>query len=228
MIKLLKKTYTKNNNPVELFVTENNPEKSKTILIIGVFHGDEPEGEVLINRLMAELAIAASHPADTPRNNSCVENNKVLFIPCLCPDGKELNTRTNANGVDLNRNFPTKNRKLPKKKDSYYPGKFPASEPETKFLIEILEEYKPSRILTIHAPYKVVNYDGPAKELAEEMSKLNGYPVQKDIGYPTPGSFGTYAGIERNIPVITLELPENECLEKLWEDNKEAFYYFIK
>ena len=35
--------------------------------------------------------------------------NTPLFIPCLNPDGMSKNTRTNSNGVDLNRNFPTKN-----------------------------------------------------------------------------------------------------------------------
>ena len=95
-------------------------------------------------------------------------------------------------------------------------------------MIQVIDEYKPDRILTLHTPYRVVNYDGCAKELAEEISKLNGYPVEENIGYPTPGSFGTYCGIERNIPTITLELPENELPEKLWNDNKKAFYFFVK
>ena len=235
MPELIKKAYTTKNNLIELFITEkSNQQKGQTVLIIGVFHGDEPEGEFLINKLMEQ--IAASHPQNAPRNDKNRHSeeqsdvrilNKVLFIPCLNPDGKQLKTRTNANGVDLNRNFPTKNWELSKEKDSYYSGTSPASEIETQFLMEIIEEYKPNRILTIHTPYKVVNYDGSAREIAEEISKFNGYPVQESIGYATPGSFGTYCGIERNIPTITLELPENEPVEKLWDDNKEAFYYFV-
>lgn len=219
MIKLLKTALTEKNNIIQLFefIEEGAKSPLQTCLIIGVFHGDEPEGEDLIYKLMHEFK----------GDNTYCRLSQVLFIPCLNPDGKELKTRTNANGVDLNRNFPTKNWELSKEKDSYYSGISPASEIETKFLIKIIEEYKPDRILTLHTPYRVVNYDGPAKEMAEEISKLNGYPVEENIGYPTPGSFGTYAGIERNIPVITLELPENECIEKLWEDNKEAFYWFI-
>ncbi len=229
MLKLVKKAYTANNNLIELFVAGNLcHQNSKTALIIGVFHGDEPEGAFLIHNLMQEIEIAASHPSCAPRNDRMGGNNKILLIPCLNPDGKANKTRTNANGVDLNRNFPTKNWELSGDKDSYYSGIEPASEIETKFIIEILDEYKPDRILTLHTPYRVVNYDGNAKEIAEEISKLNGYPVQENIGYPTPGSFGTYAGIELNIPTITLELPENEPPQKLWEDNKEVFYYFIK
>ncbi len=53
------------------------------------------------------------------------------------------------------------------------------------------------------------------------MAKFNGYRVSDSIGYPTPGSLGTYAGVERNIPIITLELPP-VSLEESWEQNRDA------
>ena len=140
-------------------------------------------------------------------------------------DGKIKNQRQNSNLVDLNRNFPTKNWKRTEKND-YYGGEFSASEIETKFIINVLDNYRIDAILSIHAPFKIVNYDGPAKNLANKISSLTGYKVQSDIGYPTPGSFGTYAGVERNIPTITLELPENETDESLWAVNKSVFSYF--
>ena len=144
----------------------------------------------------------------------------VLFIPCLNPDGLQNNTRINANGVDLNRNFPTKNwggdtGAAGNNPSDYFGGKSAGSEIETQFVMEVIEEYKPSRILTLHAPYKVVNYDGPAREWAEKISEIIGYPVEESIGYPTPGSFGTYCGVERNIPTITLELDETCAVESL-------------
>ena len=116
--------------------------------------------------------------------------------------------------MDLNRNFPTKNWELTKKNE-FFGGETPASEIETQFVIDIIQEYKPSLILTLHAPFKVVNYDGPAKEIAEKISKIIKYPVEASIGYPTPGSFGTFAGIERQIPTITLELDEKMPVENL-------------
>ena len=146
----------------------------------------------------------------------------VLFIPTLNPDGKQLKTRTNSNKVDLNRNFPTKNWELTQK-DNYFGGEKPASEKETQFLINVIEKYQPKSIITLHTPYKIVNYDGPAKELAKKISKIINYPIEESIGYPTPGSFGTYVGIERNIPTITLEMDEEETIENLYIPIKEIF-----
>ena len=155
----------------------------------------------------------------------------LLFIPCLNPDGMQLGQRTNANGVDLNRNFPTKNwgenhgdnATCDDEKSAYYGGISGGSEIETQFLIDTINEFKPHRILTLHAPYKVVNYDGPAKELAEKISTIINYPVEASIGYPTPGSFGTYAGVERQIPTITLELDEEIPVEQLIQPVFEIF-----
>lgn len=165
---------------------------NSSTLVIGCFHGDEPQGKYLIEEYL-----------------KLNPNSRLMFIPCLNEYGVKHNIRTNENGVDLNRNFPTKNWVL-SEKDNFFGGTSPGSEEETKFIIDIVEKYNPQIILTLHAPYKVVNYDGDAKELSEKISKIIGYPVEESIGYPTPGSFGTWAGIEKGIKTITLELDE-EC-----------------
>ncbi len=191
---------TKLGNSVEL---KGNNGK---VLIVGVFHGDEPQGKYLIEEYL--------------KSN---DNNGLLFIPCLNPDGLLLGRRTNANGVDLNRNFPTKNwgknegdnATCDDANTAYYGGTKGGSEIETQFLIDTINEFKPQTILTLHAPYKVVNYDGPAKEIAAKIAEIINYPVEASIGYPTPGSFGTYAGVERQIPTITLELDEEVPVENL-------------
>ena len=202
MIKQLKKILSKQGRSIELLQFKNE-HAAKTVLIIGVFHGDEPQGEYLINRFLEEKDFI-------PKNN-------LLIIPCLNPDGKFLNTRQNSNGVDLNRNFPTKNWELTNIEDDYFGGNSPASEEETKFVVNVVEKYSPKLILTLHAPYKIVNYDGgeDARVISEKISGIIGYPVEKNIGYPTPGSFGTWAGIERKIPTITLEIDETVDVEEL-------------
>lgn len=208
-MKEIKQIKTVGNRDVELLKADSNS-GDKTVLIIGVFHGDEPQGEYLIRKFMSQ------------RKEPC--KNQIYIIPCLNPDGKALGTRQNANGIDLNRNFPTKNRKIIED-EHYFGGTEGGSEIETQFIIDVLKEYKPDFILTIHAPYRVVNFDGNAEKYAKDISEITGYPVEEDIGYETPGSFGTYAGKERNIPTITLELPEDKTNEELWEETKEIFDY---
>ncbi len=207
----LKSAKTAAGNEIELLELKN-AKYDKTVLIIGVFHGDEPDGEFLIRKYL-----------ENAKNYD--GKNRLLVVPCLNPDGKALNRRTNGNGVDLNRNFPTKNWEL-SAADEYFGGKCAGSEIETDFICRIIDDFAPDAVLTLHEPYKIVNFDGPAAEIASKIAQITGYPVQKDIGYPTPGSFGTYCGVERNIPVITLELPEKEDKSVLWNANKGIFSYF--
>lgn len=175
------------------------------IFVIGVFHGDEPQGDYLIREYF-----------------KIRPDSSLLFIPCLNRSGFLANTRVNSNGVDLNRNFPTNNW-MKSEKNEFFGGNFPGSETETKFLIKLIEKYEPKIILTLHAPYKIVNYDGEALELAQKISEIMDYPVEGNIGYPTPGSFGTWAGVERNIKVITLELDEEIEVVKLKEPVFKVF-----
>ena len=200
MVKIL----TKDNDEIELILPKTEHPK---VLVIGVTHGDEPQGNFLIKKYLRE----------TPET-------KLMFIPTLNPGGLRLNQRTNIRGVDLNRNFPTENWQ-DSPKNEFWGGEAPASEIETLFVINTIENFKPKLILTLHAPYKVVNYDGDAEIYAKEISNITGYPVQEDIGYPTPGSFGTYAGIEKGIPTITLELDEECELETLVNPIFKVFNY---
>ena len=221
--RILKTTKTKLGNEIQL-IGNNSSNTNKISLVIGVFHGDEPQGKFLIEEYLKKCGML-------PTSKSPIARRGLLFIPCLNPDGMQLGQRTNANGVDLNRNFPTKNWGKNEGENAtcndantdYYGGKSAGSEIETQFLIDTINEFKPDKILTLHAPYKVVNYDGPAQEWAEQISKIINYPVEASIGYPTPGSFGTYAGVEKQIQTITLELDEEIPVEQLVQPAFEIF-----
>lgn len=181
------------------------------VLFFGAFHGDEPESAQLMKSFLKHLA---AHP-------EYLKGKTVVIVPEVNPDGLKKDQRANARGVDINRNFPTKNWNNKGKGTSTWGGSQPASEPETKVVVELIERFQPARIISVHAPYRNVNYDGPAESLARAMSRENGYPVEPYIGYPTPGSFGTYAGKEKNIPTITLELPKRGTRD-VWSDNRAA------
>lgn len=181
-----------------------------TTVIFGAFHGDEQTGFHLVVQL-----------AETLYAKPNLIHSRVVLIPVLNPDGLLKRKRTNANDVDINRNFPTDNWTPVYEKARYHPGPSPGSEVETQLAMKIIDRYHPAKIISIHDDLMMNNYNGPAKELAEEMAKYNGYPVTSDVGYPTPGSFGNFAGEELGIPLITLELPDTNP-EDAWEENGQA------
>ena len=193
------------NNQIKI-IKKSNSNYDKKILIIGGFHGDEWQGEYFINSYL--------------KNSKKPKKNEVYYIPRL----NNNTERKNKRGDDLNRNFPTKNW-IKSENNDYFGGEKPNSEIETKFLVDLIDKNDFSAIITLHAPYKVINYDGPALELAQKIQKFINYKITSDIGYPTPGSFGTYCGIERNIPTITLEIDENENIESLKNKFHKLFEY---
>ncbi|GBF22655.1 peptidase M14 carboxypeptidase A [Candidatus Gastranaerophilus sp. (ex Termes propinquus)] len=189
-------------------IIKNYADFEKTILIVGVVHGDEPQGEHFINEYL--------------KHDLKPGKNRVFFIPRL----NDCKTRTNANVVDLNRNFPTKNWES-SEKNEFWGGEHPGSEPQTRFLIKLIEENNFDAIITIHAPYKIVNYDGEQSlSLAEKIAEILNYPTQEDIGYPTPGSFGTYCGLERGITTVTIEVEEGLGKQKFGLLTKKFFEIF--
>ncbi len=161
------------------------------------------------------------------------EGKRVLIIPIQNPDGFVRGTRTNANGVDLNRNYPTSNwGHQPEGRRPVRFGNAPASEPETQMVLKLMSLHQPTKILSVHQPLHCNNPDGPnGLALAELMAEYNGYPVEPYIGFPTPGSYGTYGGRELEIPMVTLELPGggpySDAFDEMWEDNREALLAFV-
>ena len=173
------------------------------VMVVGGIHGDELSSSALALRW---ISLAAQAPANTP--------NPVhwRFIPMLNPDGlmAQPAKRVNANGVDLNRNFPTPNwvrdakvywEQRTKKDPRRWPGKEPLSEPESKFLHDEMASFKPHLIVSIHAPYGVLDFDGPTVP----PSKL-GRLYLDQVGI-FPGSLGNYGGVHKGMPVVTIELP---------------------
>ena len=213
-MKILDKVITTNGNEIGFLELKSKQSKAKNILFLGVTHGEEPQGKYLIERFIKKI-----------KEENLNFKNNLYFIPCLNPDGMEKGKRGNYNNVDLNRNFPTKNYQVTTFDDETTSGSFANSEKETGFLSNIIETIKFDVILSFHAPFAIVNYDGNALNIAQKISQITGYPIQADIGYPTPGSFGTFCGVERNIPTITLEVSDKLSKEELWEQNKDVFTY---
>jgi len=196
------------------------PEKRQPIgrvLLIGGTHGDEYAAVSIVFKWMQTL----------DKYHSGMFHWHV--VPLLNPDGLLLHhpsVRLNANGVDLNRNMPSpdwyrqttaywKSRGYDPRR---YPGTAPLSEPESKWLYEEIRKFKPDAIVSVHAPYGLLDFDGPP-----EGPRDIGYLHLKLIGV-YPGSLGNFAGIQHDIPVITAELPHAgimpsaQQISHMWRD----------
>lgn len=187
------------------------------VMLIGGTHGDELTSVSMVFQWMQRLDKERFQPFQW------------RVIPCLNPDGllTQPATRVNANGVDLNRNYPTKDwderaliywKTKTHSDKRRYPGSKASSEPETRALMELIGSFRPDAIVTIHAPYGVLDYDGPR----DPPSKF-GYLHLQLLG-TYPGSLGNYAGINLGLPVITLELssagqmPTPAQQQSIWGD----------
>jgi len=190
-----------------------------TFIFAGI-HGDEPTPASVAHELCELL-----------KSNPRLWDNRSVAVICQAnPDGLSLRTRGNSRGVDLNRNFPASNWCL-SDRGRYHGGPRPQSEPETCAIVRAVDMLKPGRIVSIHSISRgkhCNNYDGPAEHFAREMAAHNRYPAKASIGYPTPGSFGTWAGKERAIPTITLELPADLSAEQCWTENRQALLAIIR
>lgn len=186
------------------------------VLVVGGVHGDELSSTSLV---LHWIAAAMNDPAHIHWR----------FVPLMNPDGmlKARPSRTNANGVDLNRNFPTPNwhkdaphywQNRTKKDPRRFPGHQSLSEPETRWLHQEMERWQPHLIVAVHAPYGVLDYDGPVA-----APKKLGSLILDQVGI-FPGSLGNYGGVHKKVPVVTIELPsalrtpQEKEMRKMWQD----------
>lgn len=180
----------------------------EVVLVLGAIHGNEPAGRALSRQLILALR----------EEPTLLAGRRVVVVPVANPDGLAAGTRANVNGVDLNRNFPARNRV-----NSGQYGLEALSEPEARAIYRLIDTQRPVRVISIHQPLDCVDWDGPAEELARRMSQASGLPMRK-LG-ARPGSLGAYVGETLGVPIVTLELPrEAHTLTgtQLWEAYGEA------
>ena len=198
-----------------------DPRAQNTTVIFAMVHGDE------ITPLYLGIRMAhwmKEHEKEFP-------NTHVIVAPMVNPDGffNRPRHRTNAHGVDINRNFNTSDWKemaLKAWKGKFrsdprrFPGSTARSEPETVFQEELIRKFRPTKILSIHAPLNFMDYDGPTYlslarfpgQYVRECLKLRNRLKATSSGF-FPGSLGNFAGQEMGIPTLTLELPTADALQ---------------
>ena len=132
-----------------------------TVLVVGCIHGDECEGLEIV-RLLARAE--PRHAID------------LWIVPNLNPDGRAAHTRQNARGVDLNRNFPYRWRPGPRGR--YYPGPRPASEPETRIAMRLVERIQPDITIWYHQPLAMIVRSNGRLRVQREYARLVGLPLR--------------------------------------------------
>ncbi len=183
------------------------------VLLVGGIHGDEYSSVTIVFKWMAIL----------DRFHSGLFHWRIS--PLMNPDGllRKRSQRMNANGVDLNRNFPcpdwheaTRDYWVRRTSSNprRYPGTEPLSEPESQWLDDEIASFRPDVIVSIHAPLEVLDFDGPPaapKRLGSlHLNLLGTYP----------GSLGRYAGVYKEIPVVTIELPSAGIMPPVSEQKR--------
>ncbi|MCP4878425.1 MAG: murein peptide amidase A [Gammaproteobacteria bacterium] len=190
------------------------------ILLVGGTHGDE----------LASISIVFKWMHTLEKHHSGLFHWRIN--PLMNPDGalQPRHRRTNANGVDLNRNFSTPEshngaalnywKVKTYQNERRYPGPYPLSEPETNWLHQEIIDFNPDVVIAVHAPYSLVDYDAPSR--ANAPTRIG--HLYKNLMGTYPGSLGNYAGIHLGVPVITLELPHagimptRNQISRLWTD----------
>jgi len=217
--------YTVQDRPIAIrdFQPGTRVQKPSRILIMGGIHGDEYSSISIMFKWMELL------------ERSDNKDFRWRFVPTVNPDGLLVGqaVRQNANAVDLNRNFSSRDwvdlaedywENITHRNPRRFPGEEPASEPEVQWVVNQIQSYKPDVIVSVHAPYHLLDYDGPP-EPPEQIGELHLHL----LGVYT-GSLGNYAGINLGIPVVTMELPSagimpsDEQIISMWNDLLEWLY----
>jgi protein MpaA len=179
-------------------LTVFGPDKSE-IVILASIHGDEAETTVVVSEALR-----------------CIPQGDLQAAVILCgnPDGMLRGMRGNGRGVDLNRNFPTSNwapdpvhyktRANDARDIALSPGTEPASEPETRALLSLLARLNPRAVVSLHAALACID-DAGGSQLGRRLAERCALPLLMEIGYPTPGSMGTWA-LEQKLTLVTWEL----------------------
>ncbi|KAA1374623.1 DUF2817 domain-containing protein [Aeromicrobium fastidiosum] len=169
-----------------------DPTSSTKVLLLAAMHGDE-KGSVTTLR--------------TLRDGRPIKGADIWVVPVVNPDGYASNRRQNAHGVDLNRNFGAKWRRIRGATDS---GRRAFSEPETRAIRDFVDEIRPTHTVSYHQPLDGIDIrDTGDRAWAKRLASRVRLPQKAFDCFSR--CFGTYSmwfrAKHRRGAVVTVELP---------------------
>ena len=213
---------------------------------IANMHGDETVGRELCLYLIEWLV---NGYGNNDRATDIVDNTSIFIMPSMNPDGFENGSRYNANGVDLNRDFP----------DQFNDpnNSLSGRQPETQAMMQWTWEHNFVLSANMHTGALVANYpyDGPNTgvysgapddDVFVQISRCyaDAHPNMESGGFQdgiTNGAdwYAVFGGMQDWNYVwesdfeITLEQnevkwPNSNQLDGLWEDHQESMISYIE
>ena len=152
-----------------------DPSRSRKALVVGCIHGNEPAGIAIADALALVPA-----PGKTD----------LWIVPDLNPDGVAAGTRQNADGVDLNRNFPWQWRPIGHPGTTFYPGTGALSERESRIAYRLILRLRPVVSIWFHQHLALVDESGGAVDVERRFAQVAGLPLRRLARYP--GSVTTW------------------------------------
>jgi hypothetical protein len=168
---------------------------NQTTLIVAGLDGEDIIAVNWIDRFVRQLQ-------ESPES---VRNHTLVFLRAVNPDGL-LNRRfENANGIALTRNFPTAGYRPGGRPSA---GKGPASEPETRVLLQVLYDVQPRRVvhLTSTPRKSSAECNGVAAEATASLSAIRGMSVQTFDAKEHPGSLEDFVTTVLGAEMVSLQL----------------------
>ena len=127
------------------------------VLVVGSIHGNETAGMAVV------AALRRAHPQED-----------LWLVPTLNPDGVAHGTRQNADGIDLNRNFPADWRSFGPPWSTYAAGPRPFSEPETRLARALILRVRPRVTIWFHQHLDLVWAYGRSSAVGRRYARLAG------------------------------------------------------
>jgi N-acetylmuramoyl-L-alanine amidase len=155
-------------------VRVGDPASPRKALVVGNVHGDEPAGTAVTRQIL--------------RRFRGIGGVDLWVVKRVNPDGLAADTRRNARGVDLNRNFSYRWRSGPIS-SGYYPGPHPFSEPESRAVRALVRQIQPQVSIWFHQPWdQVLAPCRGAVPLQKRFSRLSGIPLKRCRGQHLHGT----------------------------------------